>query len=88
MRLLLVPHFKPFSFFLAVAINSTNEANRQAECATKQSILLRCLWVSYSALFTFLVRWLISTISLPPGDVILAWLACHLNDVIFCLHLE
>ncbi len=36
--------------------------------------------VSYSALFTFLVRWHASAVSSPPGDVILAQLACPLND--------
>jgi hypothetical protein len=39
--------------------------------------------VSSSALFTLLVRWHASAVSLPPGDVILAQLACPLNDVIF-----
>jgi hypothetical protein len=39
--------------------------------------------VSYSAGFTFLVMWHASAVSLPPGDVILAQLACPLNDVIF-----
>jgi hypothetical protein len=36
----------------------------------------------------FLVRWQASVIIVPPGDVILAQLACPLNDVIFCLHQE
>jgi hypothetical protein len=44
--------------------------------------------VSYSALFTFLVRWHASAVILPPGDVILAQLACLLNDIIFCIHKE
>ncbi len=44
--------------------------------------------VGYSALFTFLVRWYACTVSLPPGGVILAQLACPPNEVIFCLHLE
>jgi hypothetical protein len=43
-------------------------------------------WVSYSALFTFLVGWYASAVSLPPDDVIFAQLACPLNDIIFCLH--
>jgi hypothetical protein len=30
----------------------------------------------------FLVRWHTSEVSLPPGDVIFAQLACTLNDVI------
>jgi hypothetical protein len=37
----------------------------------------------YSALFTFLVGWHASEVSLAPGDVILAQLACPLNEVIF-----
>jgi hypothetical protein len=43
------------------------------------------LWrkVSSSALFTLLVRWHACYVSLPPGDVFLAQLACPLNDVIF-----
>jgi hypothetical protein len=40
-------------------------------------------WSSYSALFTFLVGWHDSSVNLSPSDVILAQLACHLNDVIF-----
>ncbi len=32
------------SFFLAVAINSTNEANKKCVRAVKPSMLLRCLW--------------------------------------------
>jgi len=44
-------------------------------------------YVSYSALFTFLVRWHASSGSLPPSDVILAQLACPMNDV-FCLLIE
>jgi hypothetical protein len=32
-----------------------------------------------------LVGWHTSSVSLPPGDVILAQLACPQNDVIFCL---
>jgi hypothetical protein len=38
--------------------------------------------VSYSALFTNLFGWHTSAVTLPPGDVILAQLACTLNDVI------
>ncbi len=34
----------------------------------------------------FLVGWHPSAVSLPPGDIILAQLACPLNDIIFCLH--
>jgi hypothetical protein len=45
-------------------------------------------WVSYLALFTYLVGWHASAVSLPPGDVILVWLACPLNEIIFCLHQE
>jgi hypothetical protein len=40
-------------------------------------------YVSYSGLFTFLVGWYTSAVSLPPGDVILVKLAWPLNDVIF-----
>jgi hypothetical protein len=40
-------------------------------------------WVSYSALFTFLVGWHASAVTLPQGDIILAQLACPLNNVIF-----
>jgi hypothetical protein len=40
-------------------------------------------YIRYSALFTLLVGWHISAVSLPPGDVILVQLACPLNDVIF-----
>jgi hypothetical protein len=32
----------------------------------------------------FLVRWHVSAVSLPKGDIILAQPACHLNDIIFC----
>jgi hypothetical protein len=39
--------------------------------------------LSSSALFTFLVRWHDSAVSLPLSDILLAQLACHLNDVIF-----
>jgi hypothetical protein len=39
---------------------------------------------SYSVLFTFLVGWHASAVSLPPVGVIFARLACPLNDVIFC----
>ena len=42
--------------------------------------------VGCSALFTLLVSWHASAVSLPPSDVILAELACPLNDVILCLH--
>jgi hypothetical protein len=44
--------------------------------------------VSYSALFTFLVGWHASAVCLPPGFVILAQLACPMNDVNLCLHQE
>jgi hypothetical protein len=44
--------------------------------------------VSYSALFTFLVGWHASALSLPTGDVIFARPPCSLNDVIFCSHQE
>jgi len=40
------------------------------------------------ALFTFLVGWHASAVSLPPRDAILAQLACPLSDVIFCLYWE
>ncbi len=39
-------------------------------------------------MFTFLVEWHAGAVSLPSGDVIFAQLACPLNDVIFCLHLQ
>ncbi len=43
--------FSLFSFFLAVAINSTNEANKAGSTLTvKQSILLRCLWLELMTL--------------------------------------
>ncbi len=42
--------------------------------------------VRYSALFTFLVGWHTSAVSVPPNDVTLAKLACPLSDVMFCLH--
>ncbi len=37
--------------------------------------------VSYSGLFTFLVGWYASPVSLPPGDVPFALLTCHPNDM-------
>jgi hypothetical protein len=37
-------------------------------------------------LFTLLVGWYASAVSLPLGDVILAQLVCPLNIIIFCLH--
>ncbi len=37
-------------------------------------------------MLTLLVGWHASAVSLPPSDIILAELACHLNDVIVCLH--
>jgi len=40
----------------------------------------------YSSLFTNLVSWHTSVVSLPLTDVILAQLACPLSYVIFCLH--
>ncbi len=42
--------------------------------------------VSYSPLFTFFGQVACTTVSLPPGDIILVQLACPLNDIIFCLH--
>jgi hypothetical protein len=39
--------------------------------------------VNSSALFTFLVGWYASAVSLPPGDVIFAQLVCPLDGVIF-----
>jgi len=45
-------------------------------------------WAYFSALFTFLVGWHVDSVSLPPGDVFLAQLACPQNDIIFCLHQE
>ncbi len=45
-------------------------------------------WVRHFALFTFLVGWRVSAVSLPPGDAIFAQLACRLHDVIFLLHQE
>jgi len=39
-------------------------------------------------LFTFLVGWHASAVSLHPVDAVLAQLACPLNDINFCLHLE
>jgi hypothetical protein len=42
--------------------------------------------VGYTALFTFLVGWHASAVSLPPSDVILAQLAYPLSDVMLCLH--
>ncbi len=44
--------------------------------------------VRYSTLFTILVGWHASDVSLPPSDIILARLAYPLNDIIFCLHQE
>jgi hypothetical protein len=44
--------------------------------------------VSFSALFTFLVGWHASAVKYPPGDFIFGWLACPLNDIIFCLYEE
>jgi hypothetical protein len=44
--------------------------------------------VCYSALCTNLVRWHAIAVSLPLSDIILAQLACPLNDVMFCLHSE
>jgi hypothetical protein len=44
--------------------------------------------VGSSALFTLLVGWHASAVSLQPSDVIFAELACPMNDVIFCLHQE
>jgi hypothetical protein len=41
--------------------------------------------VYYSALFTYLVGWHTSAVSLPPSDVTLAQLAYPLSDVMFCL---
>jgi hypothetical protein len=38
--------------------------------------------VSSSALFTLLVGWHASAVSLPPSDAFLAELACPLNEVI------
>jgi hypothetical protein len=43
-------------------------------------------WASSSALYTLLVGWHVSVVSLPPGDVILAQLACPLNGVTICLY--
>ncbi len=39
----------------------------------------------YSAMFSYIVGWHASAVSLPPSDVILAQLACLLSDVMFCL---
>ncbi len=42
---LLAPHFKPFFvFFLLWPLKVLIKQTRQAACAVKQSILLRCLW--------------------------------------------
>jgi hypothetical protein len=38
---------------------------------------------SYSALFSFLVKWHASAVSLPPGHIILAELAYPPNVIIF-----
>ncbi len=35
-----------------------------------------------------MVGWHTNAVSLPPGDLILAQLACPLNEEIFCLHHE
>jgi hypothetical protein len=40
-------------------------------------------YVGSSALFTFVVGWHASAVSLPSGDVIVAQLASPLNDIIF-----
>jgi hypothetical protein len=40
--------------------------------------------VSYSTLFTNLVRCHACAVSFPLSDVILAQLACPLNDIMFC----
>jgi hypothetical protein len=37
-------------------------------------------------MFTYLVGWHASAVSLPPADVIFAQLNCPLNDIIFFLH--
>ncbi len=42
--------------------------------------------VCYSALFTYLVGWHASAVSLPPSDDILVQLAFPLSDIIFCLY--
>jgi len=42
--------------------------------------------VRYSALFTNLVGWHENAVSFPLSDIILAQLACPLNDVMFYLH--
>ncbi len=42
--------------------------------------------VCYSALFTNLVGWHASAVNFALSDVILAQLACPLNDVMLCLH--
>jgi hypothetical protein len=44
--------------------------------------------VAWLPFFVYLVGWHASAVSLPPGDIILAQLACPLNDVIISLHLE
>jgi hypothetical protein len=41
-----------------------------------------------SDLFTLLVRWHASAVSLPPSDAMLAELTCPLNDATFCIHWE
>jgi hypothetical protein len=40
-----------------------------------------------SALIVILVGWHASAVSVPPGDAILAKLACPLNDVIFYVYM-
>ncbi len=62
--------------------NFVTQATNNNKCVQRQR------QVSYSALFTFLVGWHASIVSLPPGDVILAQLACPLNDGTFSLHME
>jgi hypothetical protein len=44
--------------------------------------------VSSSTLFTLWLSTMLAVLVCPLDDVIFARLACHFNDIIFCLHQE
>ncbi len=68
-------------------LHKANKINQLAKDGSTEPMFVERK-VSSTALLTLLVGWHARAVNLPPGDVILARLACPLNDIIVCLRRE
>ncbi len=74
--------FFSISFFLEKHLDTLSADSRFETFFTTKPVFVERQGC-YSALLTFLVGWYPSAVGLPPGDIILAQLACPLNDINF-----